>query len=88
MMMPIASFKDKWIAFGWQVSEIDGHDYEAIEGALKEKSPSKTPRVILAQTIKGKGIREFEDTMQWHYWAPKTEQLKAFYQQIDENSIR
>ena len=57
---------DKWKAFGWEVLEIDGHDYEQIEKALNHESTNK-PVIIIANTIKGKGISEMEDKLEWHY---------------------
>ncbi len=57
---------DKWKAFGWEVLEIDGHDYEQIETALKHPTKDK-PFVIIAHTVKGKGVSEMEDKIEWHY---------------------
>lgn len=57
---------DKWKSFGWEVLEINGHDYEEIENALKHESLNK-PVVIIAHTLKGKGVSEMEDRLEWHY---------------------
>ena len=65
-MEPLA---DKWKAFNWNVIEIDGHDYEqidkALDGAFKNKN--KKPSVIIARTVKGKGVSFFENKLEWHY---------------------
>jgi transketolase len=57
---------DKWKAFGWEVVEIDGHNYEEIEQALNHRADGK-PVAIIAHTVKGKGISEMEDKIEWHY---------------------
>lgn len=54
-------------AFGWVVSEIDGHDYEDIEMALGVSSKGR-PHAILARTVKGKGVSHMEGDNLWHYW--------------------
>jgi len=56
---------DKWRAFGWEVEEIDGHNQQWIEGALRRKH--NKPKVIIALTIKGKGIPSIEDKLESHY---------------------
>jgi len=57
---------DKWKAFGWEVLEIDGHDYGQIENALRHRTKDK-PVAVIANTVKGKGISEMEDKLEWHY---------------------
>ena len=67
-IMSLEPFAEKWRAFGWEVREIDGHDFaqigEAIEGAQATKG---TPTVIVCNTIKGKGVDFMEDEVKWHY---------------------
>jgi transketolase len=67
-VMSLEPLGDKWRAFGWNVREIDGHDYaqigEAIEAAQRAKG---TPVVIIANTVKGKGVDFMENKVQWHY---------------------
>ena len=67
-VMALEPLADKWRAFGWSVREIDGHDYaqigEAIEAAQQAKG---TPLVIIANTVKGKGVDFMENKVQWHY---------------------
>ena len=57
----------KWEAFGWHVEEIDGHDTKAAKNALMKDSEGK-PKIIIAHTIKGKGISFMEDELIWHYY--------------------
>jgi len=74
---------DKFVAFGWDAVEIDGHDHAAILAALDDKKihPTK-PRVIIAHTIKGKGVDFMEQQLAWHYKSPNKEQLESALGQI------
>jgi transketolase len=65
-------FADKWKSFGFDVYEIDGHDFEAIDHAINAKTADK-PKCIIARTVKGKGISFMESQLKWHY-LPMTEQ--------------
>lgn len=67
---------DKWRAFRWAVREIDGHDYAQIEAALAAVpfEPGK-PSVVIAHTVKGKGVSFMEGQLAWHYRSPNAEQL-------------
>ena len=56
---------DKWSAFGWEVKKIDGHNFEEIDSAFKTKVQG--PKLILASTIKGKGIDFMENNNEWHH---------------------
>jgi len=58
---------DRWRGFGWNVIEIDGHDHEAIENSLKQTTLPSIPKVILAKTIKGRGISFMENNNTWHH---------------------
>ncbi|MFH1181807.1 MAG: transketolase [Candidatus Woesearchaeota archaeon] len=66
----------KFEAFGWDVQRIDGHDYEQIIAAL-EKAANATgkPQLIIAETVKGKGVSFMENQTKWHGKAPNAEQL-------------
>ena len=62
---------DKWRAFGWNVIEIDGHRIEQVDNALKRANSAKgVPSIIIARTIKGKGVEHMEDNPKWHGKAP------------------
>ncbi len=64
-------FAQKWIAFGWHVQEIDGHNHNQIRDALlKAKQSTNQPNMIIAHTIKGKGISYMENNILWHYRYP------------------
>jgi transketolase len=67
----LSPFADKWKAFGWNVIEIDGHDHDALRDAyMKGNSSTDKPTVIIAHTIKGKGISFMENDILWHYRFP------------------
>lgn len=67
-------------AFNWDVMEIDGHNYEEIESALSYKSLK--PKVIIAHTIKGKGVSYMENEFVWHYKSPNDEQLEQAMKEL------
>ena len=72
-------------SFGCDVIEIDGHDVDSLVQAMKLSSVKK-PKVILANTVKGKGIKEIEDNMfAWHHRAPTEEEYKRFCEEIYES---
>jgi transketolase len=62
-------FKDKWLAFGWNVVEVDGHDIKTIVRALNafKRKSSDRPTLILANTVKGKGVSFMENQASWHH---------------------
>ena len=66
-------FADKWKAFGWNVVEIDGHNHAEIKEALLTRQPQK-PTLVVANTIKGKGVSFMEGSVDWHGKAPNDEQ--------------
>lgn len=77
-VLDLYPFADKWQAFRWAVHEVDGHDHGAIENALNDlPAAGGKPTVIIAHTIKGKGVSFMEDELLWHYRSPSSEQLAA-----------
>lgn len=72
---------EKLAAFGWEVREIDGHDYGALIGAYR---PSETgaPVAIIANTIKGKGVSFIEDRVEWHHKVPTAEQVELALEEL------
>ena len=70
-VMPTEPLDKKWEAFGWNVIKIDGHDYNEIEDAFEQaKTVKGKPTMILAKTIKGKGVSYMENAVGWHGKAP------------------
>jgi transketolase len=70
-VMPVDPLPDKWRAFNWNVIEIDGHDMAQVVGALERAQTIKgIPTVIIARTVKGKGVSFMENVPKWHGAAP------------------
>jgi transketolase len=73
----------KWRAFGWQVREIDGHDQTQVNQALAwAKDQTGAPSVIIANTVKGKGVPFMENTAAWHGKAPNAEERERALEAI------
>ena len=82
-LMPIEPIADKWRAFGWNVLEIDGHDMEAIVDALDTAKAFKDgPTIVIARTVKGKGVSYMENVCEWHGKAPSNEQANQALNEI------
>ncbi|NMA92690.1 MAG: transketolase [Firmicutes bacterium] len=68
---------DKWCSFGWNVLSIDGHSFSEILAAVEEAHCRRgQPTMIIAETVKGKGVPFMENRVEWHGVAPNREQLK------------
>jgi transketolase len=80
--LPIA---DKWRAFGWHVQEIDGHDHAAIYEAVRvAHAVQGQPTMIVARTVKGKGVCSMENVVDWHGKAPTAEECARFLAEMDD----
>lgn len=65
---------DKWRSFGWEVSEVDGHDHGALYDALSTPRPGR-PHCVIAHTHKGHGVSFMQDRVEWHHKVPSAEQV-------------
>jgi len=72
----------KFKAFGWNVQEIDGHDFNQIIEAIENAKKSRKPNMIIANTIKGKGVSFMENQVAWHGKAPNEEQYKIAIREL------
>lgn len=73
--LPMDPLPDKWRAFGWHVRECDGHDVAAILSSLEElRKVRRRPTVLLAHTVKGKGVSFMENNPAWHAKAPNEQE--------------
>ena len=83
-LMHIEPLADKFTAFGWHTIEVNGHDVNELMNAfdLAMKFKSK-PKVIIAKTVKGKGVSFMENVSGWHGKAPNDEQLKAALAEVE-----
>ena len=76
-VMPLEPLQSKWRAFNWHVIEVSGHDFRALNEVVEEaQAIYEKPTVIIAHTIPGKGVREFERNYKWHGKAPNKEEGK------------
>lgn len=74
--LALEPFADKLRAFGWEVRELDGHDHDALHEALSSApwTPGR-PSIVLAHTVKGKGVSFMEHRVEWHYRSPNADLL-------------
>ena len=68
---------DKFKAFNWETIEVDGHDHAALAAALSKQGRAGKPRVVIAHTVKGKGVSFMENQLAWHYKSPDAAQFAA-----------
>ena len=81
----MAPYVHKWVDFGWNAIETDGHDIEKLMNAFDKAEQVKgKPTVIIAHTIKGKGVSFVENKAEWHGIAPKKEEYERAVKELDE----
>lgn len=79
----LGDLSEKWREFGWNVVELDGHDMEAVMNAYSIAAACKgKPTVLIANTVKGKGVSFMENDCNWHGNAPSKEQLEQALKEI------
>jgi len=82
-VMGIAPVADKWRAFGWHVLEVDGHDLPALVHALEEARATRgRPTIIVARTVKGRGVSFMENRAEWHGKAPAGPELEEALEEL------
>lgn len=88
IVMEIEPVKDKWKSFGWNVMEIDGNDIPKIIDALDDAEKVKgKPTIIIAHTVKGKGVSYMEDSVDWHGKAPSKELAEQAIKELESIEI-
>jgi transketolase len=83
-ILSIDPISEKVRAFGLNPIEIDGHSFVEIQSAFQKASASNQPTVIIANTIKGKGVDFMEGSMKWHYRAPSDDEFKLGIEQLSK----
>lgn len=73
---------ERWRAFGWNSYEVDGHNIIELERVLR--TPSQCPIVVIAHTIKGKGVSFMEDKLEWHYKSPNNDEYNRALKEIGD----
>lgn len=82
-VMKLDPLADKWESFGFQVAEVDGHDFLALEKVfLKINKLNKKPKAIICHTVKGKGIKAMENTVESHYHHITDQEYKQFLKEL------
>lgn len=86
-LVPLEPLKDKWEAFGWKVREVDGHSVKELRDSMKTNNPYDAvgkPYLIIANTIKGRGIASMTNKLYIHGLAPKGEEAKLAIRELRE----
>lgn len=84
-----SELRDRWSAFGWAVSEVDGHDIEAVVEALEAaRNVVGQPAVVIAHTVKGKGVSFMENNFRWHSKVPTDEELATALAELAEPTVQ
>ena len=81
-IMPIDPVKEKWLSFNWDVVEINGHKIEQLIPELLKK-PIDKPKIIIANTVKGNGIKHMANNPQWHGRAPSKKHLPLLIRELE-----
>ena len=81
-ILDLEPFVLKWKSFGCEVVEVDGHNLQEIKNALNSKGEFNKPKVVLAHTVRGKGVSFMEGKMQWHYLTVDKKQLAKALREI------
>lgn len=82
-VMALDPLRQKWEAFGWNSTEVDGHDLKALVDVMSRvPDGSGKPVAVVAHTVKGKGVSFMEDDNNWHYRSPNAEQLMAAHREL------
>ena len=83
--MPLEPLRNKWEAFNWHVLNIDGHDFRQILAAIEEAHRTRgRPTVIIARTVKGKGVSFMENKIKYHGAATSDDELKLALAELEE----
>jgi len=81
-VMTVKPVDKKFKAFGWNVQEIDGHNFEEIINAIKKAKKSRKPNMIICNTIKGKGVSFMENNVAWHGKAPNKDEYSSAIKEL------
>lgn len=84
--LALAPFAEKWRSFGWNVLDVEGNDTDVLEAAFaqaKANAGSGKPTVVIANTIKGKGVSFMENNILWHYRTPQGEEYEAALKELE-----
>jgi len=77
-----ARWHEKWQSFGWDVAEADGHNTEDFKNTLSGFTKNDHPKLVIAHTVKGKGVSIMENSAEWHFRMPNKKELKIFKEEL------
>ena len=86
-VMALDDLAAKWRAFGWDVVEADGNDMQALLDYYHGSHPTGMPHLLLAHTVKGKGLPFAENRAEWHHHVPNEEQLQQAYEALGVKGV-
>ena len=85
--LALEPFRQKWESFNWSVVEVDGHDHAALAAVFQKLPATKgRPTVVIAHTVKGKGVSFMENTVLWHYRTARGEEFDRALAELEANS--
>lgn len=82
-VMSVAPLAEKWRAFGWKVWQVGGHDLLALDEAVRQAQVAAGPSVLLADTVKGRGVSFMENQASWHGRAPSEQEARRALEEIE-----
>jgi transketolase len=75
---------DKFRAFGWHIEEVDGHDFAQLTDALSGPASAGQPTLVIANTVKGRGVSFMENVVKWHHGVPSDAEYQQAMDELDE----
>jgi transketolase len=81
--LSLEPYDKKFLSFGCNVVKVDGHDHEQLNKVFSFNNPYLKPNVVIAKTIKGKGVSYMENEVKWHYKSPNTQELLIAIKEIN-----
>lgn len=86
-VMALEDFKAKWESFGWEVTEMDGHDVEGLLNYFNKAKANGKPHCLIAKTTKAKGLPFAENKKEWHHHVPNAEELEQGYEALGVKGV-
>lgn len=88
-IIDMTNMADRWTAFGWNAVVVDGHNFESLQVTFEScrDNPSSQPSILIAKTIKGKGVSWMENNIGWHYKSPSEQQYKMALDELNAHDI-
>ena len=86
--MALDKLSEKYSSFCWDVTELDGNDVSALHEYFHSDRPKGKPHMLIARTVKGKGLPFAENRPEWHHKVPTEEQLREAYTALGIKEVR